>query len=340
MERSLKRPEDAAFLPSASTSGRDSVVDLVSLEDDALARVFRLIGDPKSLARLSLVSKRWRDALSTCGAWRMLCLELGRAPRMPRKPWRDIYLDALRRRIEDHRYAHELLMLRVTTKPGRSALSSPRRVGNATHRAQRADASGLGALRLDRPVSLRRALEKQPRLDVNHRSLTYGGRTLLGIAARLGSPSCAKELINGFGADVDVLDDEGWSPLMEAAFRGNEVLALILLENGATNEGVLGARPDALVLESGDDETKARKRAPEASTKRKRKTNDSREPEPETRARREGVGVKRAANEWARARGNVRLALMIERHQRGERIDWCLESGGELVKTNVTPFSI
>jgi ankyrin repeat protein len=89
-------------------------------------------------------------------------------------------------------------------------------------------------------VSLRRALEKQPRLDVNHRSLTYGGRTLLGIAARLGSPSCAKELVNGFGADVDVVDDEGWSPLMEAAFRGNEVLALFLLENGAINEGVLG----------------------------------------------------------------------------------------------------
>jgi ankyrin repeat protein len=254
---------------------------------------------------------------------------------MPRKPWRDIYLDALRRRIEDDRYAHELLMLRVTTKPGRSAL------GNATH-SKRADASGLGALRLDRPVSLRRALEKQPRLDVNHRSLTYGGRTLLGIAARLGSPSCAKELINGFGADVDVVDDEGWSPLMEAAFRGNEVLALFLLENGAINEGVLGARPDALVLESEEDDEKGlRKRAFDASTKRKRKTSDERrEPEPETRARREGVGAARAANEWARARGNVRLAAMIERHQRGERIDWRLESGGELVKTNVTPFSI
>jgi hypothetical protein len=129
---------------------------------------------------------------------------------------------------------------------------------------------------------------------------------------------------------------------MEAAFRGNEVLALFLLENGAINEGVLGARPDALVLESEEDETKAQKEkhAPEASTTKKKRTNDSREPEPETRARREGVGVKRAANEWARARGNVRLALMIERHQRGERIDWCLESGGELVKTNVTPFSI
>lgn len=336
MERSLKRPADAAFLPSASTSGIDSVVDLVSLEDDALARVFRLIGDPKSLARLSLVSKRWRDALSTCGAWRMLCLELGRAPRMPRKPWRDIYLDALRRRIEDDRYAHELLMLRVTSKPHRSALPTRRsRVGVATFPGS---ASGLGALRLDRPLSLRRALEKQPRLDVNHRSATYGGRTLLSIAARLGSPACAKELVDGFGADVDARDDEGWSPLMEAAFRGNEALALFLLDAGAVNEGVLGARPDALVLES-EDETED---APDARTKKGFRITSSREkkPEPETRARREGVGAARAANEWARARGNVRLASMIERHQRGERVAWLLESGGELVKTNVTPFSI
>jgi hypothetical protein len=313
MERSLKRPEDAAFLPSASTSGRDSVVDLVSLEDDALARVFRLIGDPKSLARLSLVSKRWRDALSTCGAWRMLCLELGRAPRMPRKPWRDIYLDALRRRIEDDRYAHELLMLRVTSKPGRSA--------EAWRLGKRADASGMGAMRLDRPVSLRRALERQPRLDVNHRSATYGGRTLLGIAARLGSLLCAKELVNVFDADVDARDDEGWSPLMEAAFRGNEALACCLLEAGATSAGVAGARPDAIVLVG------------VGVTRRGEVGNRV--------AKRDGDGAARDAAEWANARGNERIAEMIERHRRGEPLlAGFLAEGQRLVKTNVTPFSI
>ena len=41
--------------------------------------------------------------------------------------------------------------------------------------------------------------------------------------------------------------------MMEAAFRGNEALALFLLDAGAVNEGVLGARPDALVLESEDE---------------------------------------------------------------------------------------
>jgi hypothetical protein len=313
MERSLKRPKDAAFLPSASTSGRDSVVDLVSLEDDALARVFRLIGDPKSLARLSLVSKRWRDALSTCGAWRMLCLELGRAPRMPRKPWRDIYLDALRRRIEDDRYAHELLMLRVTSKPGRSA--------EAWRLGKRADASGMGAMRLDRPVSLRRALERQPRLDVNHRSATYGGRTLLGIAARLGSLLCAKELVNVFDADVDARDDEGWSPLMEAAFRGNEALACCLLEAGATSAGVAGARPDAIVLVG------------VGVTRRGEVGNRV--------AKRDGDGAARDAAEWANARGNERIAEMIERHRRGEPLlAGFLAEGQRLVKTNVTPFSI
>ena len=315
MERSLKRPADAAFLPSASTSTseRGSAVDLVSLEDDALARVFRLVGDPKSLARLSLVSRRWRDALATCGAWRMLCLELGRAPRMPRKPWRDIHLDALRRRIEDDRYAHELLMLRVTSKPGRSA--------EAWRLGKRADASGMGAMRLDRPVSLRRALERQPRLDVNHRSATYGGRTLLGIAARLGSPLCAKELVKTFDADVDARDDEGWSPLMEAAFRGNEALACCLLEAGATSAGVAGARPDAIVLVG------------VGVTRRGEVGNRV--------AKRDGDGVARDAAEWANARGNERIAEMIERHRRGEPLlAGFLAEGQRLVKTNVTPFSI
>ena len=316
MGRSLKRPADAAFLPSTFASQTGSVVDLVSLEDDALARVFRLVGDPKSLAQMSLVSHRWRDALATCGAWRMLCLELGRAPRMPRKPWRDIYLDALRRRIEDDRYAHEILMLRVTSKPGSSA--------QASRAGKRADASGLGAMRLDRPIALRRALERMPRLDVNHRSATYGGRTLLGIASRLGSTLCAKELVQTFDADVDARDDEGWSPLMEAAFRGNEALACALLRAGAASAGVAGARPDAIVLV---DPTTSSGVPRVGSSLEATKRDDG--------------APRRDAPGWARARGNVRLALMIERHQRGERIDVMgLESGGELVKTNVTPFSI
>jgi len=321
MERSLKRPADAAFLPSASTSERGSAVDLVSLEDDALARVFRLVGDPKSLARLSLVSRRWRDALATCGAWRMLCLELGRAPRMPRKPWRDIHLDALRRRIEDDRYAHELLMLRITSKPGRSAPQARRlRLGKRAN-----DASGMGAMRLDRPVSLRRALESTPRLDVNHRSATYGGRTLLGIAARLGSPLCAKELVTFFHADVDARDDEGWSPLMEAAFRGNEALACCLLEAGATSEGVAGARPDADVAAVGAGVTR-RGEVGEAEARNQSAKSS---------------GAARDAAEWANARGNERIAEMIERHRRGEPLlAWFLAEGQRLVKTNVTPFSI
>ena len=321
MERSLKRPADAAFLPSASTSERGSVVDLVSLEDDALARVFRLVGDPKSLARLSLVSRRWRDALATCGAWRMLCLELGRAPRMPRKPWRDIHLDALRRRIEDDRYAHELLMLRVTSKPGRSAEASSR-----LGKKNRADASGMGAMRLDRPVSLRRALESlQPRLDVNHRSATYGGRTLLGIAARLGSPLCAKELVNVFHADVDARDDEGWSPLMEAAFRGNEAIACCLLEAGAKSERVAGARPDADVL-VGVGVTRVARRDGDGQARNQSAKSS---------------GAARDAAEWANARGNERIAEMIERHRRGEPLlAGFLAEGQRLVKTNVTPFSI
>ena len=73
----------------------------------------------------------------------------------------------------------------------------------------------------------RRALYSTPRLDVNHRSATYGGRTLLGIAAQLSRRCARRAPVKTFDADVDARDDEGWSPLAEAAFRGNEALACV-----------------------------------------------------------------------------------------------------------------
>jgi ankyrin repeat protein len=73
-------------------------------------------------------------------------------------------------------------------------------------------------------------------LNVNHRSVTYGGRTMLGVAARLGSLGCATELCERWGAEVNCADVDGWTPLMEAAFRGNEAMAALLLRHGATDE--------------------------------------------------------------------------------------------------------
>lgn len=70
---------------------------LPSLPDDVLAKLFKQVGmNPKTLAVLSCVCKAWRTAIPASGAWHMLCDEAGRAPRRPRKPWRELYLDNLR----------------------------------------------------------------------------------------------------------------------------------------------------------------------------------------------------------------------------------------------------
>ena len=75
------------------------------------------------------------------------------------------------------------------------------------------------------------------------RTLSPRRRTMLGVAARLGSLGCAKELLSHpWRADTNCPDVEGWTPLMEAAFRGNEAMAAALLASGAKDEGFKGAR--------------------------------------------------------------------------------------------------
>ena len=298
---------ESESLPTTSGS------DLPSLDDDIIAKIFRLVGEPKSLASLSLVSKRWRDSLSTCVAWRMICHEMGNAPRRPRKPWRDIHLDALRRQREQAKYQHELLLLRVTTNPKKSTTKSN---------------EGVGALRLDRPKQLRKLLEQirddnKTNLDVNHQSVTYGGRTLLGVAARLGSFHCAKELLTHWNADANSVDDEGWTPLMEAAFRGNEGIAVWLRECGAVNDGFAGARADAILPLTADEREDGEKNI---------------------ELRKKQKNTKRTAVEWATVRGNHRLRTMIDFPLKSNRPEFAFARGMEedvnLVKNNVTPFTI
>lgn len=272
--------------PSTSSSRRDDASSLFpSLPDDVLARIFARVGDPASLARLSCVCASWRHGLLSSGAWRMLLEGRGRAPRHPRKPWRHLYLDLERKRAADVAYRHELLVLRVTMNP---------RPGKADEDA--------GAMRRDRPRRLRKLLERVgDDLRVDHESITYGRRTLLGVAARLGSIGCARELLSHrWRANPCVTDEEGWTPLMEAAFRGNEAMAAALLDAGAAESvDARGAR------DVGKGEI---------------------------------IGPFTAA-EWATYRGNHRVRAFIdERVSRGEV--GAASIRGRLVSVNATPFSI
>lgn len=72
-----------------------------------------------------------------------------------------------------------------------------------------------------------------------------GGATSLHIACREGNFEIVKILIDN-GANVNIIDNEGWSPLMRASLAGKQDIVEILLKNGAKaqllnslNEGAL-----------------------------------------------------------------------------------------------------
>ncbi len=67
-------------------------------------------------------------------------------------------------------------------------------------------------------------------LVINQRN--KGGATSLHIACREGNFEITKILVDN-GANVNIVDNEGWSPLMRASLAGNKDIVELLLKNGA-----------------------------------------------------------------------------------------------------------
>ncbi len=71
---------------------------------------------------------------------------------------------------------------------------------------------------------------KAGRVLINQKNL--GGATSLHLACREGNFEIVKVLIEN-GADVNVVDNEGWTPLMRAALAGNQNITALLLDQKA-----------------------------------------------------------------------------------------------------------
>ena len=67
-------------------------------------------------------------------------------------------------------------------------------------------------------------------LVINQRN--KGGATSLHISCREGNFEITKILVDN-GANVNIVDNEGWSPLMRASLAGNKDIVELLLKNGA-----------------------------------------------------------------------------------------------------------
>ncbi|HAK50421.1 MAG TPA: hypothetical protein DCM54_00735, partial [Gammaproteobacteria bacterium] len=123
--------------------------------------------------------------------------------------------------------------------------------------AQAAQLAGIG-----RTKDLQDLLAQSPEVLYER---TNDGDSLLGLACRAatgdiaippdpGTPRqhAAVDLILAAGADPDVADDDGWTPLHTAAMAGHTDLAKRLLDAGASRQGHLygasGGSPLALSL--------------------------------------------------------------------------------------------
>ena len=137
------------------------------------------------------------------------------------------------------------------------------------------------------------------------------------------------------GAAPDAADDEGWTPLMEAAFRGNERVAAALLARGARDEGFearryMGAAEKNNARDAGVEEDAEGARGEEEAGEKEDGEGVVFGAGGKARGSRRGAFPRE--REWAAYRGNARLAAAIRSGGFGE--------GDKLTRTNVTPFSI
>ena len=226
-----------------------------------------------------------------------------RAPRHPRRSWRDLYFAQLRKDAANVAQRHETMLLRL--------------IGGGKN---------LGPMRRDSPKGLRRELLALGRdLDVDYAFASVRGRTLLGLCAAMGRLACAKELLSRWAPRCNVMDADGFTPLMEAAFRGNEHMA----------HEIMLARPDgddvsvtsSVTRPTSNDDAEARRGrnapldAPDEPFRGERSVN--------------GCTRKLSAIEWATFRGNVRLAGLIEAREAGAAYDVTPRT-----RTNVTPWTV
>jgi len=85
---------------------------------------------------------------------------------------------------------------------------------------------------------------------INQKNL--GGATALHIAAREGNSEIVKTLIE-YGADIDSVDNENWTPLMRAAISGNKEIVDLLLTKGAKGSILNSAKESALIHATSSD---------------------------------------------------------------------------------------
>jgi len=179
---------------------------LPALPDDVLPTIFSSL-PPQSLVSVVSVCRAWRTLRTRDALWRAVWAQrpLAAAPRRPRGPLFALLLRAEAQRARRDVVRHDELL--------RQAYA--------------------GFCKRDGVGPLRALLNRfAPPLDINHRHTYMEGNTLLCFAARCGAFKCAREL-HARGALLDTADAGGFTPLINAAWRGDARMARWLCDQGA-----------------------------------------------------------------------------------------------------------
>ena len=179
---------------------------LPALPDDVLAVVFATLPLQTLLSVVS-VCRDWRPLRSRDALWRAVWGQrpLAAAPRRPRGPLFALLVRAEAQRQRRDAVRHDELL--------RQAYA--------------------GFCKRDGAAPLRALLSRfAGQLDVNHAHSILEGNTLVNLAARCGALKCVAEL-HARGASLDAADWGGFTPLINAAWRGDERMANWLVDAGA-----------------------------------------------------------------------------------------------------------
>ena len=179
---------------------------LPALPDDVLAVVAASL-DVESLVSVVGVCRAWRTLRSRDALWRAVWAQrpLAAAPRRPRGDLFSLLLRAEAQRRRRDAVRHDELLRQAY----------------------------VGFCKRDGASPLRALLSRfAAPLNVNHQHSIMEGNTLVNLAARCGALNCVREL-HARGASLDAADWGGFTPLINAAWRGDANMVRWLVEAGA-----------------------------------------------------------------------------------------------------------
>ena len=189
---------------------------LPDLPDDLVTTILKDLA-VKQMLGVTMVSVSWHAIAHREAVWRSICLARLRnfhPPRRARRTFMRLFLEQMvlrEKRIEE---SAQRMFLKC----------------DVIFRARTDNFSKLRKVLVDHKVGE----GADDEISVNRRGgTTWEDNPLVNLAAREGRSRCVKELVENWGASIEIKDVGGFTPVLEAAYHGHELLLKYLLGRGA-----------------------------------------------------------------------------------------------------------